>query len=714
MIINQAPESQAIVSNVQSTGNFALKASSKAFQILSSSLYANKIKAIIRELSCNAVDSHVAAGKQDVPFTVHLPNSIESWFSIRDYGTGLSKEQVLNLYVTYFDSTKSESNDFIGAMGLGSKSPFSYTDNYSVTAIKDGVKGLYTAYIDDAGMPAIALMTECETDEPSGVEVKFSVNNSNDFYRFEREAEAVYKYFDLKPEIVGRAINVQKAEPIDADLIPGVHYTGRHSIAVMGNIAYPIDIPNSEEVLGELHGLLDCGLEMHFPIGALDFQASREGLSYIPMTVNAIRGKLEDLADALSKIVAEHVEAEPTLWNKKCKLVELRDKQLFKAAAMKYHADNNLDWFATKWHDSQVTVTVEDLHNKFNINMSAFTHNYGKNSTVNPTNENVSQVPGIIERKTMYRMNVVSRVIFVENDTKVGVLERAKNHWRKTSNKFTSANNIVYVLNPSDRKKPIDFKGFYDFIGNPTNIIKASSLIERESDKKLSTGIVKKKTDEETIVELTYGYNSKNRYTQTVNWGRQRALSSFDDKTTYYYLHFSGYDLISEYSTTVNLLFKQVFDHLSLYADKVYAVRKTDIEAVKSLPNWVNFEDYVIDILNKKREIFEVSAVKIEVGNSCFGPILTHELPSEIEDTDIGQLVSNLVKCNNEYRQRYVNDILEQYKLPKIDVADKIQEAVSIIEKYPLLQYIEKYRQIPKDVLVNYVKQCNNAVVVSN
>ena len=358
MIINQAPESQAIVSNVQSTGNFALKASSKAFQILSSSLYANKIKAIIRELSCNAVDSHVAAGKQDVPFTVHLPNSIESWFSIRDYGTGLSKEQVLNLYVTYFDSTKSESNDFIGAMGLGSKSPFSYTDNYSVTAIKDGVKGLYTAYIDDAGMPAIALMTECETDEPSGVEVKFSVNNSNDFYRFEREAISVYTYFDLKPEIIGRNVVISNREYSHENIIPGVHLTGNYSRAVMGNIAYPIDIPNSSEVLSqELQHILSCGVEMHFPIGALDFQASREGLSYIPLTVNAIRDKLQEVSDALKVIIKEEVEKCNSLWAKKCKLTELRSKNLFSEVAMRYHADNNLDWFSSKWDESDVAVT---------------------------------------------------------------------------------------------------------------------------------------------------------------------------------------------------------------------------------------------------------------------------------------------------------------------------------------------------------------------
>ena len=147
MLLHTAPQDAAILSNVGEVGDFKIKASAKAFSILSSGLYANKIRAIVRELSCNAVDSHVASGRTDTPFDVHLPNDLEPWFSIRDYGTGLSHEQVSSIYTTYFESTKTESNDYIGALGLGSKSPFAYTDNFTVTAIKDGKKGIYLSLI---------------------------------------------------------------------------------------------------------------------------------------------------------------------------------------------------------------------------------------------------------------------------------------------------------------------------------------------------------------------------------------------------------------------------------------------------------------------------------------------------------------------------------------------------------------------------------------
>ena len=72
----------------------------------------------------------------------------------------------------------------------------------------------------------------------------------------------------------------------------------------MGNIAYPVEVPNAEQTLGNLRHLLGCGLEMHFDIGELDFQASREGLSYIPQTIEAIKNKLSALNDALEAVVA--------------------------------------------------------------------------------------------------------------------------------------------------------------------------------------------------------------------------------------------------------------------------------------------------------------------------------------------------------------------------------------------------------------------------
>ena len=81
-------------------------------------------------------------GQQDTPFEVHLPTILEPYFSVRDYGTGLTDQEIESIYTTYFESTKTNSNEYIGALGLGSKSPFSYTDNFTVTSVKNGSKSI--------------------------------------------------------------------------------------------------------------------------------------------------------------------------------------------------------------------------------------------------------------------------------------------------------------------------------------------------------------------------------------------------------------------------------------------------------------------------------------------------------------------------------------------------------------------------------------------
>ena len=147
-----------VFTNIDNAESFKIKASAKAFRILSDNLYSDKITAIIRELSCNAADSHIVANKKDLPLDIHLPNKFEPYFSVRDYGTGMSEETIMSLYTSYFDSDKVDSNDITGALGLGSKSPFAYTDSFNVESVFNKKRKLYSAYINDQGFPCIQKM----------------------------------------------------------------------------------------------------------------------------------------------------------------------------------------------------------------------------------------------------------------------------------------------------------------------------------------------------------------------------------------------------------------------------------------------------------------------------------------------------------------------------------------------------------------------------
>jgi hypothetical protein len=133
---------------------------------------------------------------------VHLPNQLEPWFHVRDFGVGLDHEQVKNVYTKYGASTKTTSNEFIGQLGLGSKSPFAYVDAFDVTAIKNGRRGYYSMYRNEKGMPSVALLGEDQTDEPSGVTVKMPVRLA-DMREFTQKAQKVFQWFDVQPQVTG-------------------------------------------------------------------------------------------------------------------------------------------------------------------------------------------------------------------------------------------------------------------------------------------------------------------------------------------------------------------------------------------------------------------------------------------------------------------------------------------------------------------------------
>jgi hypothetical protein len=600
MIINNAPVNEAIVSNVGEIGEFRIRNSAKAFNILSSGLYANKIKAIVRELSCNAVDSHVAAGKADTPFDVHLPNQLEPWFSIRDYGTGLTHDQVTNIYTTYFESTKTASNEFIGALGLGSKSPFSYTDNFTVTAIKDGKRGIYSAFINEQGVPSIALMMTEDTDEPAGVEVKFSVNDRWDFDKFAQEAGSVYKWFKLRPIVTGNNyFEIRDLVHETENIIPGVHHTGGYnSNAVMGNIAYPIDVPNPETNLGTLAKLLRCGLTMEFGIGELDFQASREGLSYIPQTIESIKLKLETLNAKLAVYIADEANKIENKWERAMFLQDKARADIWSSAVLKYIADTKFDLFDLK----QNYVTMVDQKIKadslvhLNINIRAFAKsrsyntatNVGVSNEVHPTKLDKN---GHRVYVSYWRMPISDGARFVINDTKVGATERARNHFRKTEhNRDMPYTFNVFVLEPMDKTKPMNVKALKKMLNNPPEayFMNASDLMEKERTSG-GNGMAKNVT----IMKLEEkGYGSYYRQDEMV-WRDAGKLGNFDANATFYYIPLSGYNIDSErFKNHTGKEIHEMFTQSGIKALNVtvYGVRKSDIKTVQGMSNWINIE----------------------------------------------------------------------------------------------------------------------------
>lgn len=93
--------------------------------------YSNPIGSIIREITSNGYDAHIEA-EVDKPVLVQIDTK-ECALNIIDFGVGLSPDRVNDIFTKFFSSTKRDTNTQIGAFGLGSKSPLSYTDMFQVT-----------------------------------------------------------------------------------------------------------------------------------------------------------------------------------------------------------------------------------------------------------------------------------------------------------------------------------------------------------------------------------------------------------------------------------------------------------------------------------------------------------------------------------------------------------------------------------------------------
>ena len=311
--IEQSRKATISTSNSNSVGTFRIKESAKAFSILSSSLYQNPIRSIIRELGCNARDAHVAANNPE-PWKLSLPSVLSPEFAVSDNGTGLSHDEVMQIYTTYFESTKTNSNEFVGALGLGSKSPFSYTDNFTVTSVKDGKKNIYSTFLTEEQIPSIVLLDSSTTNEPNGVEVRFSVK-SDDFHKFRSEAIEALKFFDQKPIGFPEGSEPEISMINGIEHIMGYSYVGKDPLVIMGGVQYTFDVKNAafqkySVMLGAKSHML-----IRADIGDVDIQPSREGLTMTKKTIEFISKKFEEALSKINADIEQKIKTAKTEWD---------------------------------------------------------------------------------------------------------------------------------------------------------------------------------------------------------------------------------------------------------------------------------------------------------------------------------------------------------------------------------------------------------------
>jgi hypothetical protein len=285
----------AQIVGVQHTQSFQMQMNAKMFSILTDKLYQNKEGAVIRELSANARDAHVAAGRGYVPFEITLPTWLSSEFKIRDFGTGIDPEEFYDVYTNLGHSTKDHEDTSIGAYGLGSKTPFAVTDSYTIRNFYDGTVYVYTAF-KDTGMPTVSLIGSEPTDECNGLEISVDISSTGNVSAFQRQCKEQLAYFEVQPKIVN--------DPdFEWDEVPELstgynvksgHY-GSDVTVVMGGIPYTSSVRGLPDELQT--ALRRIELVLVAKLGEVDIPPSRESLEFTPKTIKFLQDKLTEIRE---------------------------------------------------------------------------------------------------------------------------------------------------------------------------------------------------------------------------------------------------------------------------------------------------------------------------------------------------------------------------------------------------------------------------------
>lgn len=298
--------------------------------ILRDTLYTDKVMAVLREYSANAWDAHRESGKSDVPIKVTIPTDMDPTLRIQDFGTGLSHQDVFEIYTQYGASTKRGSDNSVGMLGIGSKSGFAYSDSFTVISCHGGKRRTYVAVLDSSEKGVINLFDEQDCGDETGITIEIAVRK-NDIPEFINKAKYLYKYFSPRPDI-----------NVDLPDITGTQFdlkNGRISeysdetqwTAVMGCVPYRINTDqlyeNGNRMVGayvdEIKGLL------YFDIGEVQVNASREELKYSDSTKKAIAEKFAALMDEYVESTIKNIEAGSfTMWQKRMRAKMLDQLEL--------------------------------------------------------------------------------------------------------------------------------------------------------------------------------------------------------------------------------------------------------------------------------------------------------------------------------------------------------------------------------------------------
>lgn len=658
-------------SNNFETSLFTFNNSGKLFELLSSKLYKDKISSIVRELSCNAADSHIAADNPE-PFDIFLPSRLNPVFSIKDYGTALSHEEMKRIYTCYGESTKMDSNEFIGAFGLGSKTPFSYVQSFNITSTHNNTRTLYNAFINEEGIPSLTVMGQEETTDENSFEVSFPVD-PEDFKEFKRKTYTTLMHFQSPVKIDGVLYKHEYENVVYQDdnivVQKPDYYYDKDLYIHMGHVMYKVDCSELFKHQGKTNEekfLLQWNIYMKMPIGTVEVVVSREELSYTEYTIQNIRTALQKISKSYIQKLKKSYEGLKTGWERAVKIQE--DFQGLHIPDDFFKEDIQKKFKSTEFSN----IRIGTFHNQ--KYKTLLTH-----STYNPKREYHWYFKFSTENDVHYlTFDIKDAEVFVFKD-KCTLLDM---EITIQENRKTNKKPIVISLNCKKSEVPEGLKEideFIEFIGNPEYEILESI---RKSKKRI-------------VSAYKFQFNWRTCTFHEIN------VSNLDlNKTLYLYM--KGRSPLNRNGSTVKKeVFKKINRELIEKGYRLIGIRKTEEKYFPEIKEMKYFYDYIDEIVEEfvsdKNAVIDYNNAMLK--RNLNEPRYLKNITGDVQDPDIIKFKECFSESKDIKEYNFINECLkfninefsaDVYK--SITNAKSLQKALE--ERYPLLTELDTYYRL--------------------
>ena len=720
--------------------------------------YSNTRLAVVREISANALDANAEANVSR-PIEVKLPTSMNPTFAVRDFGGGLSQEDVFGLYSKYGKSTKRTSNNYIGAFGIGKFAPLSYGDNFTCVSYHNGTKTSYNVFVDENDDTKITKLFEEPSAEPTGLSIEVAVaeDDRNEFrevaqkfFRFFSDAD-MPKFLGVEDDFIKTPKKVLSSKTdkwffVDEDR--GYGYAHYYSHVLMGRVAYPID-PNSINVSNFVSNADACKIiqqllsqgNFYFrvPLGSVRLHHSRESLEYNKATQKEICAILYKVSQDIQTIAKEKLADSEDLWEAKKNYAKVINALPYQVRSV---FENSFEWKGIK------------------IDSSVFQRDYQlQDDLVITQYEKVEDKDSRNGFKV--RADKTNRV-YCQDDYLVMIQDIDSSHGNNLRVR-TLMNGLpdlqgVFVIHPISKSAESEVYDNWQFGLVDKKHIRYSSLVEKEKivrskvsgTSRASIPLFKMRMD-----KSSYSYRNAD-YWQNVNepinsLELDEVEGSVNNKIIYvpiknYKVDSEDYDLDRVYKICRGIR-KSAEDNSDEKTFQLFGVRSADVKKLDK-STWVSFFDFYLDyskniVRNNKKECQSaykiiqfnlLSGREFEEYRWSYGQLFTNEAfdTSSLNDDHLivrcvdnwnllqesttdrkFSVAINVVKLGD---QAWLDDVLDT----KVD-AESIKQDFNLINKnYPLLKIVasnvnhwvdlrvDNDKNITNKTILDYINLCDN------